>query len=208
MSVRLDLTGQKFGRLTALYPEHRGRYYGWVCACDCGTKKWVHASALRTGHTQSCGCKYNESRNTCNFKHGHAGADRNTSATYRIWASMLGRCENPRDKGYAKYGGDGIRVCPEWHDFTAFLRDMGECPSGFSLDRRDNDGDYEPSNCRWATRIEQANNTRRNYRITAFGRTQTLSEWSRESGIHKNTLNSRLKRLGWPPERALTEPVS
>lgn len=123
---------------------------------------------------------------------------------YGLWNAMKSRCYNPAVACYPDYGGRGIQVCDVWrHDFGAFMRDMGPRPSlNHSVERLDNDGHYEPSNCRWATRQEQANNTRWNRRITAFGRTLTLTQWSRELGRPPQTLCNRLKHRS--PESALT----
>jgi hypothetical protein len=119
---------------------------------------------------------------------------------------MISRCRRPSDPSYINYGAKGITVCDRWrHSFTAFLADMGERPAGMSLDRRDNSGDYEPGNCRWATRAEQSRNTSRNIWIT-FGETMCLEDWARRLGLHPETLRNRIRR-GWPIVRALTEPV-
>lgn len=118
---------------------------------------------------------------------------------------MRRRCERATDHAFVDYGGRGIVVCDRWRDFAAFLEDMGECPSrGHSIDRVDNDGPYSPENCRWATRLEQANNTRANVRITVHGETRTLSEWARLGGFGESTVRARLRR-GWSPEDAVTQ---
>jgi hypothetical protein len=127
--------------------------------------------------------------------------------TYRSWNCMIGRCERTSDPSYRRYGGRGIRVCARWRrSFASFLVDMGERPAGTTLDRRDNAGDYEPDNCRWATRREQSRNTTRNVLITALGRTMCLEDWALHLGIHPETLRNRVRR-GWDTTRALTEPV-
>ena len=204
----LDLAGQKIGRLTvSAETKYDGHSRKWKCFCSCGAETWVAASQLQSYRTRSCGCLQKEMVSEARFRHGHSSKVKGVSPTYRIWQAMLQRCENPTDADYENYGGDGIRVCSEWHDFTAFLQDMGECPLSLSLDRIDNDGDYEPGNCRWATKQEQCNNTRRNHRITAFGKTRTLVEWGKVTGIRPSTIRKRLVDLNWPPERALTEPV-
>jgi hypothetical protein len=128
---------------------------------------------------------------------------------YVIWGSMLRRCNNPKDKSYKNFGGKGIRVCDRWkNDFLAFLSDMGEKPGpGYTVDRIDKDGDYEPENCRWATYAQQANSRRSNVVVEAFGKKMTMAEWSREIKIPKSTIRMRLVKLGQAPELALTKRV-
>lgn len=124
--------------------------------------------------------------------------------TYKVWESLLSRCYNPNNSRYHRYGGRGIGVCDEWrHSFETFLIDMGKSPDGMQLDRMDNDQGYSKSNCRWATRTEQQNNTRRNRHITAFGKTQTISQWSREIGVSRFAIRDRLDK-GMLPEDAIT----
>lgn len=127
-----------------------------------------------------------------------------SSRTYRAWSNMVRRCTDPRHDAYHRYGGRGIRICPEWlESFQAFHADMGTCPGpDLQLDRIDNDGNYEPGNCRWATKLEQANNTCANKRVTAFGRTRTIAQWARELGITDTALRARLS-AGTAPEAAL-----
>lgn len=134
-------------------------------------------------------------------KHGHS-PHRGASPTYRTWSGMIQRCKNPNEPAFNRYGGRGITVCDDWLNFEGFLADMGERPKGKSLDRIDNNGGYCPENCRWATRKEQSNNTRTNRRITYKGKTKTLAEWSRCTGIKPSTLRTRLWR-GWSIRRAL-----
>jgi hypothetical protein len=137
-------------------------------------------------------------------RHSKRGAP---SPEYRVWASMIQRCENPARKSYASYGGRGIRVCPAWRlSFEAFLADVGPRPAGTSLDRIDGDGDYEPGNVRWATPLQQANNARTNLLVTFNGETRTRAEWARHLGIKYFTLRQRLDK-GWPVEKAFTTPV-
>jgi hypothetical protein len=120
---------------------------------------------------------------------------------------MIGRCERPSDPGFERYGGVGVRVCDRWREsFAAFLADMGERPAGTTLDRIKSPGDYEPGNCRWATRATQSRNTSRNVWITAFDRTMCLEDWATHLAMHPETLRNRIRR-GWSTTRALTEPV-
>lgn len=127
---------------------------------------------------------------------------------YRAWNSMKSRCYNKSHTSYRNYGGRGIQVCERWrYDFPTFLNDMGNRPSKHTLDRIDNDGNYTPGNCRWATYKEQLNNKRGNRLLTLDGKTQTVSQWSTETGIKYWTLSQRVGRYGWSDEDALTKPV-
>ena len=135
-------------------------------------------------------------------KHGGVG-----TPEHRAWSSMLTRCRNPNSSNWRLYGGRGIRVCTPWLDFPSFLSDMGKRPKGCALERIDSNKDYTPANCRWATPKEQANNRRNNRTLTHQGRTQTMAQWADECGLKPTTLKRRLDKLGWPLERALSEPV-
>ena len=125
------------------------------------------------------------------------------SRIYRIWVQMKARCNNPKTAHYDRYGGRGIKVCPAWDDFNAFLADLGHPPDKYTLERADNNGPYSPENCHWATRKEQANNTARNIYMTHEGLTMSLMQWSERSGVNYSTVLGRHK-LGWPPERVLS----
>lgn len=159
MSAKIDLTGQRFGRLTVI--EEAGRVNGtvtWRCRCDCGNESIVLGTNLRAGYSTSCGCYTRERAATENTRHG-GRHDR----LYAIWTGMRQRCNNPNSQAYKDYGGRGITVCPEWdHNFAAF-RDWA-LANGYradlSIDRVDNNGGYRPDNCRWATWHEQRINQR------------------------------------------------
>lgn len=142
---------------------------------------------------------------TYSTTHGHARKRQRTRA-YRSWEQMRSRCNKPTDKDYPDYGGRGITVCELWRDFAAFIADMGEPPPGMTLDRRDNNKGYCRENCRWATAIEQHQNTRANIYLTFAGETLCISEWERRLGFPKDRIGARLKQ-GWPVERALTTPM-
>ena len=211
----IDITGQRFAHLTVLglierrkNPNTRHHTLVWLCRCDCGTEVRVRSHHIRRGSTQSCGCKSNQRRREGpRFIHGHGSykCGPGGSYEYRTWAAMRKRCGDTRHKSYPRYGGRGVTVCARWlTDFTVFLADMGLRPTPqHSLDRIDNNGNYAPTNCRWATKREQAENRRDNHLITAFGRTQPLSVWAREVGtIRPSTIRNRLRR-GLSPEDAL-----
>lgn len=136
-------------------------------------------------------------------RHGGAG-----TPTYRAWTEMRRRCRSKNRQGWKDYGGRGVTVCDRWQSFPDFLADMGLCPGkGYSIDRKNNEGNYEPGNCKWSTVKEQANNRRSNNLITAFGKTQTATQWCEEYDLPNSTFYNRLRR-GWGPERALTSPGS
>lgn len=140
--------------------------------------------------------------NKGNTKHGGHG-----TLTYARWKSMMQRCHDKDHVGYARYGGAGVTVCERWHDFASFLTDMGECPGkSMTLDRIRNALGYEPGNCRWATKAEQSRNRSRCILLTHNGITQNITDWALALGMRPQTLTERL-RLGWAPERALTQPL-
>lgn len=204
MSRLIDLTGERFGRLVVEARDGSSPGSGnaeWLCLCDCGRRTRVNSKRLRRGETTSCGCYATELLVARSRTHGMR-----TSPTYQSWLSMRQRCTNPRAAGFDRYGGRGIRVCERWRSFESFLEDMGERPDGTSLDRLDNNGNYEPGNCRWATSLEQVRNQDNTRRLTHNGVTLTLQEWAERIGIGYGALYDRL-RYGWSTEAALTTPI-
>lgn len=198
-----DMTGQRFGRLTAVKFVELRAQARWLCQCDCGNQTIVLGGQLRSGMTRSCGCLHSESvarRNIENRTHGMFG-----TPEYRSWSAMMSRCTNPSHRAYPRYGGRGIVVCDAWLKFEQFYADMGARPDGASLDRIDNDKGYEPSNCRWATRIEQQRNKRNNRLLTHNGQSLPVSEWAEIYGLSQYAIHERLKR-GWSVHEALTQP--
>lgn len=203
-----NLIGQRFGRLLVLSLDESSRWRNikWLCLCDCGNHPIIARSGLTTGKTKSCGCFQRERARDCNIKHGCAPKG-NAMREYKIWIKMKERCLNPKSAFYFRYGGRGITVCQRWlHSFPAFLSDMGICPKGLTLNRVNNDGNYDPGNCNWATRTEQNNNTCRNRMLTWNGKTQSLAMWARETGQSQDCLWFRIMRRKWDLEKALTLP--
>ena len=164
-----EAVGKRFGRLVVLRIFYPSVHAKAECQCDCGSRTVANVNSLRTGVTKSCGCWRMVARRT----HGGSG-----SRLYKVWTSMIQRCTNPNDQRWKDYGGRGISVCARWEDaFEAFVNDMGPCFPGGTVERINNDGNYEPSNCRWATKKEQARNTRRNHWVEHNGERMILQEF-------------------------------
>lgn len=201
------MIGKTFGRLTVLsrFKGKHGHYY-LSCKCQCGKQSSPAAQSVSQGKTTSCGCLGRERRTKANTIHGGA-KKRQNRAEYTVWQAMRRRCSSPTCPEYRLYGARGIRVCDRWQtSFAAFMEDMGPRPAGrFTLDRIDNNGNYEPGNVRWASYPEQARNKRTNIMVTIGGKTMCLKDWSEESGIHYCTLKLRV-RNGWRETDLLAPP--
>jgi len=196
--------GQRFGRLTVIREaEHQYGHRYILCKCDCGNEKSINLNSLVKGTSNSCGCYRKEYMANKNYKHGCTPRGK-IDRLHHIWSGMKNRCLNPNIRGYKHYGGRGIKICDEWvNDFTVFR--TWALANGYAdnltLDRINVNGNYEPSNCRWATIKEQSNNTRVNHRVTYKGETHTLSEWGDKLGINPNIIGRRLSK-GMPVEKA------
>lgn len=198
-----DLTGKKFNRLFIIgFAGVHGRNGTWFCKCDCAKILALPTARLTSGQTKSCGCWAKEEVSKRMTTHGHSTIN-GKSGAYGSWNAMISRCNCKGDQAYNKYGGSGVKVCDRWLKFENFLADMGHRPDGKTLDRIENSKGYSKSNCRWATKTEQANNRRKNRLLEFSGKIQSLSQWSKEKGIPTSTLSGRLSK-GWPIEKALT----
>jgi hypothetical protein len=182
-----DMTGRRFGFLTVLRRD--GQYRNttraaWLCRCDCGKVWTVDGDALRRGLTKSCGCK----------RGGKVTHGMSKTRLYHVWSAMKARCTNPKDAAWTRYGGRGIRVDPAWMRFETFAAGMGPEPKpGMTLERIDNDGAYSKQNCRWATRKEQANNTRRNVVIQTCRGPVSIAEAARMVGVTYYAMRKRME---------------
>jgi hypothetical protein len=203
------MIGKRFGRLIVLArAENKGRRTAYRCKCDCGQEKIVTSENLVAGHTKSCGC-INRERLSARSKEQNTTHGMSHTRIYRIWTHMRSRCNLERHERYHEYGGKGIKVCPEWDDFKAFYAWAME--NGYddtkTIDRIDNNKGYSPSNCRWTDYQTQNNNRDYNVMLTFNGKTMTVAEWARETGINDGTLRARLFHMGWSIEKALTTPT-
>lgn len=202
------LAGRKYGRLGVLELVGRdgeGRRL-WRCACDCGSGAIVNVSTrdLRSSRVESCGClkqRIWSAAKVANTTHGQS-----KSRIYRIWQAMRNRCRNDQSPAFGNYGGRGITVCERWSSFENFLFDMGHPPRGTSIERINNEVGYNPENCRWANRVEQARNRRTNKFLTYEGISKTQQEWAELFGVSRERISHRLK-LGWSVKDALERPI-
>lgn len=194
-----DLTGKRFGRLTVIGVEDNGKrqtYY--ACQCDCGNVKVIRADALISGATKSCGCikkEQDKTNLTANHRHKMSG-----TRLYNIWSGLKGRCNNPNDPRYDRYGGRGISVCEEWNKSFQSFYDWA-ISNGYSddltIDRIDNDGNYDPTNCKWSTNKEQCNNRSSNINIKIGNATKALTEWCEIFNVDTKRTMARYSRDGF-----------
>lgn len=196
MGAFIDLTGQRFGRLTVIErAENKGKCVMWKCLCDCGNYTITNSYSLRSCATKSCGCLNSELAKQRKQKHKHC-----EERIYHIWKNMKQRCSNANFNAYTRYGGRGITVCDEWlNDFQAFYdwAMANGYKDGLTIDRINNNKGYSPDNCRWATPKEQANNRQSNHLVTFNGKTQTIAQWADELNMNYFALYSKLKRLNY-----------
>ena len=207
-----DISGEEFGYWTAIKNmglvqngDHKSSI--WLCRCLCGTEREIMLPTLRDGKTHSCGCKRGIHRHTASGRR---------SKTYSSWSNAVARCSYPSNPAFEYYQRRGITMCDRWRNgedgkggFECFLEDMGEVPEGCTLDRfPNNNGNYEPGNCRWASKTEQANNRITNIIFNYKGKDFTLAELSRHTGVSKDTLRTRLVRSPhpWTVEEAVITP--
>lgn len=208
MGKRIEFfAGQRFGRLVVMYINGRDDHRNilWLCKCDCGNEISIPASSLKNININSCGCLRDQlmQHNEYATKHGHNRKNKSTT-TYNTWVSMTQRCHNTKRNDYKYYGGRGIKVCSRWRNsFEDFLADMGERPDGMTLDRINNDGDYKPVNCRWASIDEQCRNKSNNRMITIDGITKCLFVWCKILNLNYSTVYSRITTKKWPVRQAL-----
>ena len=210
MGKYVDLTGQRFGRLIVIKraDNSKDNRAKWLCKCDCGNEKNIVGKSLRKMKTQSCGRLQKEQAKMVNTKHGMRYTKLN-----KTWNSMKQRCNNSNCKQYKNYGGRGIKVCDEWLDkengfinFYDWSMNNGY-QDNLTIDRIDVNGNYEPSNCRWANMKQQSNNRRDNHNITYNNETHTIAEWSEILNINRYTLYYRINKSNMSIEEALTKKV-
>ncbi len=195
------MTGLRFGSIVVVGLSKRTNKSGsayWKCICDCGREIETSGTEIRRGKVRTCGRKHPKNN-------GHGHTLKGKSPTYRTWNNMHNRCRAPSCPSYYLYGGRGIRVCERWKSFENFLADMGERPSGCSIERIDHSLDYSPENCRWATSKEQSYNKRSNRLVDAFGVKKPLAQWAAEHNLRSHVIRWRIEN-GWSPEEAITTP--
>lgn len=194
MSKAVDLTGQRFGRLTVvrLIGKNHNNKLEWLCKCDCGKEIVAVTGHLKSGHTNSCGCYAQERAKEANITHNGKG-----TRLYNIWCDIKKRCTNEKFWAYKDYGGRGIKICAAWeHDFECFRKWAEEngYDDSLTIDRIDVNGDYAPDNCRWVNRTVQMNNTRSNHIVTVNGESLTIAQWAERLEITRYRIDSAYKR--------------
>jgi len=197
----IESIGKKYNRMYVEAIVRQIPHSGAIarCKCDCGTTKEVPLTRVRNGDIKSCGCYKKENSRRKATKHGQR-----FTPEYAVWLQIVGRCTNKNNKGYHRYGGRGVIIDTSWRKFENFIADMGPRPSDkHSIERKNNDGNYEKDNCKWGTRGEQMSNTSRNVFVVHAGEIFHVSEWARRKDINPGTLHSRLKTLGWSVQEAL-----
>lgn len=200
---KIDLMGQRFGKLVVI-GEAPNTKYGqarWLCQCDCGGTTISTGNDLRNGHTTSCGCTRNEKIKNLNLRHGESN-----TRLYREWMDIRDRCSRPSDPDYDIYGGRGIKVCDEWDKSYEAFRDWARANGyndSLTIDRIDPNGDYEPSNCRWADEYVQAQNRRNAHLVEYHGETGCLDAMCRKLNVNSKTIRARMSNLGYTFEEAV-----
>ena len=199
-----DETGHVYGKLMVVSLDHTDRKAFWLCKCECGRFKVVSGDKLRSGNTKSCGCLQDEFRKSGESRKTHGMTK---SRLYSEWCNMRSRCNNPKNLMFKNYGGRGIKYCDEWNVFENFKTWAIE--SGYNdnltLERKNVNDSYCPKNCCWILREKQYLNRTDSHLVTAFGKTQTIKEWSDETGIKYDTIHARIKYYRWDPEKALSK---
>ena len=208
MGIFKNLIGIKFGRLLVHSRQGVASNGGakWLCICECGSSTITTSTSLTSGRTKSCGCLQRDINISRLTKHGQCTTNKK-HPLYATWNSMRSRCNNKNSGSYHKYGGRGIKICPEWEDFETFVLDMGNRPNWFSIDRIDNDKGYSKDNCRWADIKTQANNTRHNRLILYKGVEYTISELATKYGFESSTLRHRLNK-GYDVSLCVETPIN
>lgn len=201
----INLVGKRFGRLLVLEKSNSEKgHVKWLCLCDCGNKCIVHGTSLKTGNTISCGCYKTE-----NAKALYSSVRQNDKTLYAVWNGIKQRCLNKNNRSYHNYGGRGIKIDETWaNNYESFYNWAMQSgyKKGLQIDRIDNNGNYEPSNCRFVSQETQANNKRNVELYTINGQTKSLPQWCREYGQEYFLVRQRVKKLGWSIEKALTCP--
>lgn len=205
MGTLIDLTGQRFERLVVIgrgSPRPYSNGAVWVCKCDCGNIIETLGASLRKGDAKSCGCYRKDFCSRVSASHKLPNR-----RLRNIWRNMISRCENPKAVSYPLYGAKGVSVCNEWKDVEAFIQWAlaSGYTDGLTIDRIHGDKGYSPENCRWVSKIEQQNNRCNNHLLTVNGKTDTIANWARASGLSHSTISARI-RMGWSDEKAVLTP--